>query len=259
MGVPTYYTRLLAHAGFGARDCSMMRLFVSGSAPLPRSVHEEFLRRTGHSILERYGMTETLMLTSNPLDGERRPGTVGPALAGVELRVLDAETNEPVAKGVAGEIEVRGPGVFSGYWHRPRAAAGEPAGGQPVPAAPAPAEVFRDGFFRTGDLGRLDDDGYLELLGRSRDLVISGGLNVYPKEVELVLDAIEHVAESAVIGVPDPDLGEAVVAFVVALARPPARCRRAARGRPGPPRGLQGPKAHRVHRRPAAQRHGQGC
>ena len=212
----------------------MMRLFVSGSAPLPRSVHEEFLRRTGHSILERYGMTETLMLTSNPLDGERRPGTVGPALAGVELRVLDAETNEPVAKGVAGEIEVRGPGVFSGYWHRPRAAAGEPAGGQPVSAAPAPAEVFRDGFFRTGDLGRLDDDGYLELLGRSRDLVISGGLNVYPKEVELVLDAIEHVAESAVIGVPDPDLGEAVVAFVVARPghRPDAAgLREAARAR----------------------------
>ena len=240
MGVPTYYTRLLAHAGFGARDCSSMRLFVSGSAPLPRSVHEEFLARTGHSILERYGTTETLMLTSNPLDGERKPGTVGLPLAGVEIRVLDAETNEPVGKGVVGEIEVRGPGVFSGYWHRPGGAAGgpaggqpppaappappegaqpaptAPAGGQPVPAAPDPAEMFREGFFRTGDLGRLDDDGYLELLGRSKDLVISGGLNVYPKEVELVLDAIEQVAESAVIGVPDPDLGEAVVAFVVA-------------------------------------------
>jgi malonyl-CoA/methylmalonyl-CoA synthetase len=208
MGVPTYYTRLLAQARFGARDCASMRLFVSGSAPLAASVHEEFLLRTGHSILERYGMTETLMLTSNPLSGERRPGTVGLPLAGVEIRVMDAETGEPTGLGLTGEIEVRGPGVFSGYWH-------EHEHEHEHEPEPEPAGLFRDGFFRTGDLGRFDRDGYLELVGRSRDVVITGGLNVYPKEVELVLDAIDGVAESAVIGMPDPDFGEAVVAFVV--------------------------------------------
>jgi malonyl-CoA/methylmalonyl-CoA synthetase len=206
MGVPTYYTRLLADPRFGASNWPSMRLFISGSAPLAPLTHKEFRERTGHSILERYGMTETLMLTSNPLRGERRPGTVGVPLAGVEIRIVDPATGAAPGPGMAGEIEVRSPGVFSGYWRNPEGAAAEVAA----------TGLFHDGYFRTGDLGRLDDAGYLEIMGRSRDLVISGGMNVYPKEVELVLDAIEGIAETAVVGVPDPDLGEAVVAFVVA-------------------------------------------
>jgi malonyl-CoA/methylmalonyl-CoA synthetase len=201
MGVPTMYTRLLADPRLDERACRHVRLFVSGSAPLAASTHREFAVRTGHQILERYGMTETTMITSNPLEGERRPGTVGPPLPGVEVRVTAAGTGAPLGLDEVGEIEVRGPSVFAGYWRRPELAASEFTG---------------DGFFRTGDLGSLDGDGYVRIAGRSKDLVISGGLNVYPAEVEEVMDALDGVLESAVIGVPDPDLGEAVVAVVTA-------------------------------------------
>ena len=201
MGVPTYYTRLLASPAFGAATARAVRLFVCGSAPLLESTHNEFRARTGHAILERYGMTETSMITSNPLDGMRRPGTVGPALPGVEVRVTRADTGAEVPAGTIGGVEVRGPNVFAGYW------------GQPDHPA---AEFTDDGFFRTGDLGCFDEAGYLRLVGRSKDLIISGGLNVYPTEVEEVLDGLTGVFESAVVGVPDPDLGEVVVAVVVA-------------------------------------------
>ncbi|HZP30332.1 MAG TPA: malonyl-CoA synthase [Acidimicrobiia bacterium] len=200
MGVPTYYTRLLADPRFDADLCAHVRLFVSGSAPLLASTHDEFFERTGHAILERYGMTETGMLTSNPLDGDRRPGTVGFGLPGVDVRVV-SDGGIVCRPGEIGGVEVRGPNVFSGYWRRPELAA---------------TEFTADGFFRTGDLGTFDGDGYLTIVGRSKDLVISGGLNVYPKEVEDVLDALDGVVESAVVGVPDADLGEAVVAVVVA-------------------------------------------
>ncbi len=199
MGVPTLYTRLLASPRLDRAACAHMRLFVSGSAPLSAATHRSFSARTGHEILERYGMTETVMITSNPLHGARKPGTVGPPLPGVSVRVVEREGE---ADGV-GDVEVRGPNVFAGYWGKPDLTASEMTG---------------DGWFRTGDLGRLDDDGYLELVGRSKDLVISGGLNVYPKEVEAVLDRLDGVVESAVIGVPDADLGEAVVAVVVPVA-----------------------------------------
>jgi malonyl-CoA/methylmalonyl-CoA synthetase len=200
MGVPTFYTRLLGDPRFGSGSCAGMRLFISGSAPLLTSTHAEFEARTGHRILERYGMTETTMLTSNPLDGERRAGTVGIPLPGVDVRVV-GDDGATAAAGEVGGVEVRGPNVFSGYWRRPDLTA---------------TEFTADGFFRTGDVGRLDDDGYLHLVGRSKDLVITGGLNVYPVEVEAVLDELPGVLESAVIGVPDPDFGEAVVAVVVA-------------------------------------------
>ena len=193
-----------------------MRLFVSGSAPLLASTHDEFAARTGHAILERYGMTETSMITSNPLDGDRRPGTVGFALPDVDVRVVDDAG--PAPAGAIGGVEVRGPNVFSGYWRRPELAA---------------TEFTADGFFRTGDLGTFDADGYLAIVGRSKDLVISGGLNVYPKEVEDVLDGLAGVLESAVIGVPDSDFGEAVVAVVVpqtGAAVDEAAIRTAARG-----------------------------
>lgn len=191
MGVPTHYVRLLAEPTFTRQVTSNIRLFTSGSAPMPVSTHEEFTARTGHVILERYGMTETCMLTSNPLVGERKPGTVGPALPGVELRLTE---------GTSGGIEVRGPNVFDGYWRRPELKA---------------AEFTEDGWFKTGDLGLIDADGYVEIVGRSKDLIISGGLNVYPKEIELLLDSLPGIAESAVIGVADPDFGEAVIAVVV--------------------------------------------
>ncbi len=200
MGVPTFYTRLLAHPGFDAAACASVRLFVSGSAPLLASVHHEFRERTGHAILERYGMTETSMLTSNPLHGERRPGTVGLPLPDVDVRVV-ADDGAEVPTGEVGGVEVRGPNVFRGYWRRPELNA---------------TEFTADGWFRTGDVGRFDPEGYLHLVGRSKDLVISGGLNVYPVEVEAVIDELPGVLESAVIGVPDPDFGEAVVAVVVA-------------------------------------------
>jgi malonyl-CoA/methylmalonyl-CoA synthetase len=192
MGVPTLYTRLLADPRLDAAVCRSMRLFISGSAPLLAATHEAFRRRTGHAILERYGMSETGMLTSNPLDGERRPGTVGRPLRDVEVRIAGGEPGP-------GPIEVRGPNVFGGYWRRPELTA---------------VEFTPDGFFRTGDIGTVDADGYLTIVGRSKDVIISGGLNVYPKEVEEVLDQIDGVVESAVVGIPDPDLGEAVVAVV---------------------------------------------
>ena len=195
MGIPTYYTRLLDDQRFDRSVCRAMRLFISGSAPLLASTHEAFSARTGHAILERYGMTETVMLTSNPLEGERRAGTVGPPLPGTDVRIADPDDSG------AGGVEVRGPNVFAGYWRRPELAA---------------TEFTSDGWFRTGDLGCFDAEGYLCLVGRAKDLVISGGLNVYPKEVEDVVDAIDGVLESAVIGVPDADFGEVVVAVVVA-------------------------------------------
>jgi len=176
-----------------------IRLFVSGSAPLLAETHREFEARTGHRILERYGMTETSMNTSNPYDGERRAGTVGFPLPGVELRVADPASGVGLAHGETGVVEVRGPNVFKGYWNMPDKTKGE----------------FRaDGFFITGDLGTIDADGYLTIVGRAKDLVISGGYNIYPKEVELLLDGEPGVLESAVIGVPHPDLGEGVVAVV---------------------------------------------
>jgi malonyl-CoA/methylmalonyl-CoA synthetase len=196
MGVPTHYTRLLQQPGLNERTTAGVRLFVSGSAPLLPEAHQEFLRRTGHSILERYGMTETLINTSNPYDGARKPGSVGTPLPGVEIRLAD----EPQA-GAAGALEVRGPNVFAGYWRDPEK---------------TQREFTADGWFKTGDLGRIDGDGYVYIVGRAKDLVISGGYNVYPKEVESELDALSGVLESAVFGVPHPDFGEGVTAVVVA-------------------------------------------
>ena len=201
MGVPTFYTRLLDAPRFDRALCERMRLFVSGSAPLLAETHVAFEARTGHRILERYGMTETNMNTSNPYDGDRRAGTVGPPLPGVEVIVADSATGALLPAGETGSVEVRGPNVFKGYWRMPDKT----------------REEFRDsGFFITGDLGCFSDDGYLTLIGRQKDLIITGGFNVYPKEVELLLDEQPGVLESAVIGVPHPDFGEAVVAVLVA-------------------------------------------
>jgi malonyl-CoA/methylmalonyl-CoA synthetase len=200
MGVPTFYTRLLQHPGFTREATANIRLFVSGSAPLLAETHREFRTRTGHAILERYGMSETLMNTSNPYDGERVPGSVGPPLPGVEVRITDPESGAPLPEGEPGMIEVRGPNVFRGYWRMPEKTA---------------AEFRADGFFITGDVGRLDRRGYLFIVGRAKDLIISGGYNVYPVEVESELDALAGVAESAVIGVPHPDFGEGVTAVIV--------------------------------------------
>jgi malonyl-CoA/methylmalonyl-CoA synthetase len=200
MGVPTFYTRLLAHPGFTRQVSEHMRVFISGSAPLLAETHREFAARTGLRILERYGMTETSMISSNPYDGERRAGTVGFPLPGVDLRVCDPDTGAEVEPGAVGVVEVRGPNVFSGYWRMPEKT----------------AEEFRpDGFFVTGDLGQIDADGYLQIVGRGKDLIISGGFNVYPKEVETAIDDLDGVVESAVIGVPHPDFGEGVVAVIV--------------------------------------------
>lgn len=201
MGVPTFYTRLLAEPGFDRDVCAKMRLFISGSAPLLAQTHEDFEARTGHRILERYGMTETNMNTSNPYCGERRAGTVGFALPGVELKITDPDTGEEVAPGDIGVIEVRGENVFQGYWQMPEKTA---------------AELREDGFFITGDLARVDRDGYVQIVGRSKDLIISGGYNIYPKEIEQVLDRQPGVLESAVIGVPHSDFGETVLAVMVA-------------------------------------------
>jgi malonyl-CoA/methylmalonyl-CoA synthetase len=199
MGVPTFYTRLLADPEFGRSDCERVRLFISGSAPLPEAVFQRFAERVGQPILERYGMTEAGMITSNPLEGARIAGSVGFALPDVAVRVVDA-AGAALPAGEVGEVEIRGPNVFGGYWQKP-----DPT-----------REAFRaDGFFRTGDLGSLTSDGRLFLVGRSSDLIISGGYNVYPKEIEACLDALPGVAESAVVGIAHPDLGEAVVAFVV--------------------------------------------
>jgi malonyl-CoA/methylmalonyl-CoA synthetase len=201
MGVPTFYTRLLDDARLTADLTAHMRLFVSGSAPLLAETHARFEHRTGHRILERYGMTETNMNTSNPYDGDRRAGTVGFALPGVELKITDPATGDLVAQGAIGQIEVRGPNVFKGYWQMPEKTA---------------EELRPDGFFITGDLGLIDADGYVSIVGRNKDLIISAGYNVYPKEIELVLDEQPGVAESAVIGVPHPDFGEGVVGLLVA-------------------------------------------
>ena len=202
MGVPTFYTRLLQEPAFDAAACAAMRLFISGSAPLTEQTFAAFERRTGKRILERYGMSETAMLTSNPLVGERVAGTVGFALPGVDLRIADGDGRAQPA-GEVGGIEVRGPNVFRGYWRQPEKTA---------------AEFRADGFFITGDLGRMDAEGRVTIVGRSKDLVISGGYNVYPKEVEAELDAMPGVVEAAVFGVPHADFGEAVVAAVVAEA-----------------------------------------
>jgi malonyl-CoA/methylmalonyl-CoA synthetase len=203
MGVPTFYTRLLSRADFTRETCRTIRLFVAGSAPLLPSTFAEFEARTGQRILERYGMTETGMITSNPYQGERREGSVGPPLPGVRVRVAEAETGQVLAHGGTGVIEVSGPNVFSGYWRRPDLQASE----------------FRaDGFFITGDVGYINPDGYVTIAGRAKDLVITGGLNVYPKEIETMIDGLDGVVESAVFGVPHPDFGEAVCAAVVAKA-----------------------------------------
>ncbi len=198
MGVPTFYTRLLEQPGL-AQAARNMRLFISGSAPLLDETHRRWQAVTGHAILERYGMTETNMTTSNPYEGERRPGTVGFALPGVEIRVCD-DSGAQLPQGEIGVLEVRGPNLFSGYWQMPEKTA---------------EEMREDGFFITGDVTRIDSDGYLQIVGRAKDMIISGGLNVYPKEVESLIDAIDGVLESAVIGVPHPDFGEGVVAVVV--------------------------------------------
>jgi len=199
MGVPTFYVRLLQSNRL-ATASKGMRLFISGSAPLLAETHQDWQRLTGHAILERYGMTETNMNTSNPYDGDRVAGTVGRALPGVDVRVVDAESGKLLGVNDIGMIEVRGPNVFQGYWRMPEKTASE----------------FRaDGFFITGDLGKLDERGYLHILGRGKDLVITGGFNVYPKEIEEEIDGLEGVQESAVIGVPHVDFGEGVTAVVV--------------------------------------------
>ena len=200
MGVPTFYVRLLQYPGLTRTAAEGMRLFVSGSAPLLAETHRSFAERTGHAILERYGMTETNMNTSNPYDGERIAGTVGFPLPGVSLRVSEPETGRPVPDGETGMIEVKGPNVFAGYWRMPEKTA---------------AEFRADGFFITGDLGKVDARGYVHIVGRGKDLVISGGYNIYPKEVESEIDAMAGVVESAVIGLPHPDFGEGVTAVVV--------------------------------------------
>ena len=200
MGVPTFYVRLLQHPGLTRATAGSMRLFVSGSAPLLTETHRAFAERTGHAILERYGMTETNMNTSNPYDGDRIAGTVGFPLPGVFLRVTEPETGKPLPDGETGMIEVKGPNVFKGYWRMPEKTA---------------AEFRADGFFITGDLGKIDQRGYVHIVGRGKDLVISGGYNIYPKEVESEIDDMPGVVESAVIGLPHPDFGEGVTAVVV--------------------------------------------
>ncbi len=207
MGVPTYYTRLLAEPSFDRVAARNMRLFISGSAPLLAETHRDFEQRTGHRILERYGMSETVMLVSNPYfadQGERIAGTVGVPLPGVGVRVV-RDDGTPCPVGEIGQVEVRGPNVFSGYWRMPEKTR---------------EEFTADGWFRTGDVGHFGGagvpDDYLTLVGRSKDLIISGGYNVYPKEIEGYIDEMPNVVESAVIGLPHPDFGEAVAAVVVA-------------------------------------------
>jgi malonyl-CoA/methylmalonyl-CoA synthetase len=203
MGVPTFYTRLLSREDFTAEVCRSIRLFVAGSAPLLAETHRAFEARTGHKVLERYGMTETGMITSNPYEGERRPGSVGYPLPRVEVRIADPE-GRALGAGEIGVIEVRGPNVFKGYWGMPEKTRQE----------------FRDGWFITGDMGVMEADGRVSIVGRAKDLIISGGFNVYPKEIEDAVDALPGVTESAVIGVPHPDFGEGVVAVVT--GKPPA-------------------------------------
>ena len=195
MGVPTFFARLLRHPGFTRESAATIRVFISGSAPLLPETHREFTARSGQAILERYGMTETLVIASNPLHATRKPGSVGPPLPGVEVRIAGGDR--------IGMIEVRGASIFQGYWNAPEKTA---------------ADHRDDGFFITGDLGYLDSDGYLHIVGRAKDLIITGGFNVYPVEVEECIDALPGVVESAVIGLPHADFGEAVTAVVVLLA-----------------------------------------
>ncbi|BDT68288.1 long-chain-fatty-acid--CoA ligase [Comamonadaceae bacterium OS-1] len=205
MGVPTLYVRLLQEPGLTPEAARHMRLFIAGSAPLLIDTFKEWQTRTGHTILERYGMSETAMLTSNPYraeDGERRGGTVGFALPGVQLRVVDG-ANQPLPTGEIGGIQVRGPNVFQGYWRMPEKTA---------------EEFTADGFFKTGDVGQIDARGYVHIVGRSKDLIISGGYNVYPAEIEAALNELPGVAESAVVGVPHADFGEVGVALLIAQA-----------------------------------------
>ncbi|MEM6972773.1 MAG: malonyl-CoA synthase [Pseudomonadota bacterium] len=206
MGVPTFYTRLLTDPRLTPERCETMRLFVAGSAPLLAETHRQFEAATGHAILERYGMTEASMITSNPYDGARRAGTVGHPLPGVALRVRDTENGAPMGAGEIGMLEVRGPNVFKGYWKLPEKTA---------------EELSPEGWFVTGDLATIGADGYVQIVGRGKDLIISGGFNVYPKEVEGEIDRLDSVVESAVIGVPHPDFGEGVVAVVVPEAGAP--------------------------------------
>lgn len=198
MGVPTFYTRLLSEPELDRTAVRHVRLFISGSAPLLAETFDDFEQRTGHRILERYGMTETQMIASNPLQGERRAGTVGLPLPGVSVRIADAAGN-PVTAGEIGIVEVKGPNICKGYWQMPEKTA---------------AEIRPDGYFITGDMGQFEADGYLRLVGRAKDLIISGGLNVYPKEIEEAIDAMPGVVESAVFAIPHPDFGEAVAAAV---------------------------------------------
>ncbi len=206
MGVPTFYVRLLEDDMLNAETTRNMRLFISGSAPLLAETHREWQARTGHAILERYGMTETNMNASNPYEGDRLAGTVGLPLPGVEIIVTDPETGAELPQGEIGMIEVRGANVFKGYWQMPDKTA---------------AELRDNGFFITGDLGLIDQRGYVHIVGRGKDLIITGGYNVYPKEIETEIDAIPGVIESAVIGIPHRDFGEAVTAVVVPAAPPP--------------------------------------
>ncbi|MEH6952170.1 malonyl-CoA synthase [Nitrobacter sp. NHB1] len=200
MGVPTFYTRLLQNPALTKESTRHMRLFISGSAPLLADTHREWSARTGHAVLERYGMTETGMNTTNPYDGERVPGAVGRALPGVSVRITDPETSQELPRESIGMIEVKGPNVFKGYWRMPEKTR---------------AEFRADGFFITGDIGKIDGKDYVHILGRGKDLVISGGFNVYPKEIESEIDALPGVIETAVIGVPHADFGEGVTAVVV--------------------------------------------
>jgi malonyl-CoA/methylmalonyl-CoA synthetase len=199
MGVPTFYTRLLAEPALTRDAVKNVRVFISGSAPLLLDTFKEWQSRTGHTILERYGMSEAGMITSNPYEGERRGGTVGFPLPGVSVRVMSAD-GRALSAGEPGEVQIRGPNVFAGYWRMPEKTR---------------EEFTADGWFHTGDVGQWSADGYLSIVGRAKDLIISGGYNVYPKEIELVIDALQGVLESAVVGVPDPDFGEAVTAIVV--------------------------------------------
>ncbi|WP_128929837.1 AMP-binding protein [Bradyrhizobium guangxiense] len=200
MGVPTYYHRLLTCPSLASSLCRNMRLFISGSAPLSAPMHRDFETRTGHRILERYGLTEAMILCSNPLEGDRRPGSVGLPIPGVDLRIA-GERDEALPVGQVGIIQARGPGLFSGYWNN---------------AEQTKAELTADGFFRTGDMGLVDEKGYVSITGRAKDLIISGGYNVYPAEVEAVIDELTSVKESAVVGATHADFGECVVAFVIA-------------------------------------------
>jgi malonyl-CoA/methylmalonyl-CoA synthetase len=199
MGVPTFYTRLLSHHGFSKRAFENMRLFISGSAPLLKEVSDNFYTKTGHRILERYGMTETVMIASNPLNNDRIPGSVGQALPDIKVRIC-TDNGEILDENETGNIQVSGPNIFKGYWRK---------------ADKTKEEFTADNFFKTGDIGFLDDRGYLTIIGRSKDLIISGGYNIYPKEIEIIINEFDNVDESAVIGVPHPDFGEGVVAVVV--------------------------------------------